>query len=114
MVYHSIRSVVNNYTECCYSEELFLGQDSVNDYNDIWVLDFGVDTNASLPSWSKLRVGGTLPEVRYGGHGGVYPFSGLSFWLGFGFNKKEETGKRLGDSFRITFTNTSTVFDAYE
>ena len=65
-------------------------------------------------TWNQLRVGGILPEVRYGGHGGVYPLTGLSFWLGFGFNKKEVTGKRLGDSFRITFSNTSTLSQAYQ
>lgn len=97
-----------------------VGQDSDTDYNQIYVLDFGQigDDNGTanmlvLPSWTQLRVGGTLPEVRYGGHGGAYP-TGLSFWLGFGFNKKQQTGKRLGDTFRITFTNTSTLFDAYQ
>ena len=92
-----------------------VGQDSDNDYNDIYVLDFGQnddDTGNTMvpPSWTRLEVGGTLPEVRYGGHGGVYP-TGWSFWLGFGFNKKEQTGKRLGDTFRITFTNNSTTAD---
>ena len=72
------------------------------------------DGTIPSPNWYELRVGGTLPEVRYGGHGGVYPLYGLSFWLGFGFNKKEETGKRLGDTFRMRFTNASTVFDAYQ
>ena len=97
-----------------------VGQDSDTDYNDIWVLDFGItmedDGDGIIPSptWYKLRVGGTVPEVRYGGHGGVYPLTGMSFWLGFGFNKKEETGKRLGDTFRITFTNVSTTLDDYE
>lgn len=102
-----------------------VGQDSDTDYNDIWVLDFGITMNDDgddtdndgtfiSPTWHQLRVGGTLPEVRYGGHGGVYPLTGMSFWLGFGFNKKEETGKRLGDTFRITFTNVSTPFDPYE
>ena len=66
-----------------------------------------------MPKWTMLNVTGTVPEVRYGGHGGAYPMTGLSFWLGFGFNKKEETGKRLGDTFRITFTNTSTLHNEY-
>ena len=100
------------------------GQDSNTDYNDVWVLNFGVNEQTAeddtpqimdqMPTWNRLRVGGTIPEVRYGGHGGVYPLTGLSFWLGFGFNKKDETGKRLGDSFRITFTNTSTLSEAYQ
>jgi len=102
-----------------------LGQDSSTEYDDIWILDFGVNlqtvdndglvTNRmTMPKWYKLTVVGTLPERRYGGRGGVYPMTGLSFWLGLGFNKKEDSGKRLGDSFRITFTNTSTRDDTYQ
>ena len=97
-----------------------VGQDSDTDYRDIWVLNFGVgmeddpDEPDLSPNWYELRVGGTLPEVRYGGHGGVYPLYCFSFWMGFGFNKKEETGKRLGDTLLMRFTNASTVFDAYQ
>ena len=75
--------------------------------------DGNMQMQMQMTPWYKLRVGGTLPEVRYGGHGGAYA-TGLSFWLGFGFNKKEETGKRLGDTFRITFSNTSSPLDAYQ
>ena len=95
------------------------GQDPNTDYSDIYVLDFtllgddDVTNNMQRTPWYELRVGGTLPEVRYGGHGGAYS-TGLSFWLGFGFNKKEVTGKRLGDTFRITFSNTSSPFDTYQ
>ena len=104
-----------------------VGQDSDTDYNDVWVLDFclndgtagGTDNGnpsaaaVCMPEWTKLEISGTVPEVRYGGHGGVYP-SGTSFWLGFGFNKKEETGKRLGNTFRIRFTNSSTTSETHQ
>ena len=91
-----------------------IGQDSNNGNNDIWALMFNLEGGENqLPTWEDLKVGGTLPEMRYGGHGGVYPMTGLSFWLGFGF-KKGETGKRLGDTFRMTFTNTSTISEIYQ
>ena len=91
------------------------------DFNDVWVMDFGVgiagesneETSLTtiMPEWHKLNVVGTSPEVRYGGHGGIYPNTGYSFYVGFGFNNKDETGKRLGDMFKIAFDENSTLDD---
>jgi len=102
-----------------------MGQDRNTDYNDVWVMDFGINNIEEqedggtmtapniIPQWRQLRVAGTPPEVRYGGHGGIYPNTGFSFYVGFGFNKIDETGKRLGDMFRIAFNENSTINDTF-
>jgi len=101
-----------------------MGENSTTDFNDVWVMDFGVGVAGEspeemtvtniMPEWRQLRVAGTPPEVRYGGHGGIYPNTGFSFYVGFGFSKKDETGKRFGDMYRIAFNENSTLNDTFE
>jgi len=98
-----------------------MGENPNTDFNDVWVMDFGVGIAGDeemaianiMPEWRQLTLAGTPPEVRYGGHGGIYPNTGYSFYVGFGFNKKDETGKRLGDMFRIAFNENSTINDTF-